>query len=54
MTRLAKVVSAVALIGTIAPPLAFVAGAISLSSMQTWMLMATAAWFVATPFWMDR
>ena len=54
MKLAAKLVSVVALVATIAPPLAFAAGAITLTSMQAWMLAATVAWFIATPVWMDR
>jgi hypothetical protein len=27
---------------------------IDLASAQRWMLLSTLAWFVATPFWMNR
>ena len=54
MKTAAKVVSALALVGTIAPALLFFAGSIELPQMKTWMLVATVAWFVATPLWMDR
>jgi len=50
----AKVVSLVALVGTIAPPLLFFAGRIDLDATKQWMLVATVVWFVATPIWMDR
>jgi hypothetical protein len=54
MKTAAKLVSAVALVGTIAPPLLFFAGALELGPMKAWMLAATVAWFAATPLWMDR
>jgi hypothetical protein len=52
--RAALVVSLVALVGTILPPILFFAGRIDLDSMKSWMLVATVAWFAATPLWMDR
>jgi hypothetical protein len=53
MRALARLVSLVALVGTIVPPL-FFAGRIDLDATKGWMLAATVAWFVATPLWMDR
>jgi hypothetical protein len=54
MRTLAKFVSAAALVGTIAPSLLLFAGVGSLQQMKWWMLIATLAWFAATPVWMDR
>lgn len=54
MSTLAKFVSAAALIGTIAQPILLFAGIVSLDQMKWWMLVATLAWFGATPVWMDR
>ena len=54
MKTVACLISLLSLVGTIAPPVLFFAGSISLASMQSWMLAATIAWFVATPLWMDR
>jgi hypothetical protein len=54
MRTLAKCVSAAALVGTIVPPLLLFAGVVSLEQMKGWMLVATLAWFGATPVWMDR
>jgi hypothetical protein len=54
MRALAQFVSLVALFGTIVPPLLFFAGRIDLDATKGWMLVATVAWFVATPLWMDR
>ena len=54
MRTLAKVISGVALVGTIAPSLLLLAGVVSLDQMKSWMLVATLAWFGATPVWMDR
>jgi hypothetical protein len=54
MRALARFVSLMALVGTIVPPLLFFAGRIDLDATKWWMLAATAAWFAATPLWMDR
>ena len=54
MRTAAKVVSALALAGTIAPAILFFTGAIALEPMKAWMLAATVVWFAATPLWMDR
>jgi|OpeIllAssembly_1097287.scaffolds.fasta_scaffold807750_2 hypothetical protein len=54
MRTLAQLVSAAALVGTIAPSLLLFAGVVSLEQVKWWMLVATIAWFVATPVWMDR
>lgn len=52
MTRAARVVSFVALVATIAPPLLFFADQVTVEAMKAWMLAATVAWFAATPLWM--
>jgi hypothetical protein len=52
--RAARLVSLVALAGTILPPVLFFMGHMELDAMKTWMLVATIAWFAATPVWMDR
>ena len=54
MRTLAKCVSAAALVGTIVPSLLLFAGVVSVEQMKWWMLVATLAWFGATPAWMDR
>ncbi len=54
MRMVARFVSFVALVGTIVPPLLFFAGRVDLDATKAWMLVATVAWFVATPLWMDR
>ena len=54
MRTLAKCVSAAALIGTILPSLLLFAGLVPLEQMKWWMLVATLAWFGATPVWMGR
>jgi hypothetical protein len=50
----ARFVSLVALAGTILPPVLFFAGRMDLDGTKLWMLVATIAWFAATPLWMDR
>jgi hypothetical protein len=52
MTMLLKAVSAAALAATIVPPLVYLRGGMDLDAMKLWMAVATAAWFLATPFWM--
>ncbi len=52
--RIAQIVSAIALVGTIAPAVLYAAGGLPLTPMKAWMLVATAVWFVATPVWMGR
>ena len=54
MKRIARLVSLVALVGTIAPPVMFFYGHMELDIMKGWMLAATVVWFIATPLWMDR
>jgi hypothetical protein len=54
MKRLAQILSAVALVGTLAPACLFFADKLSLAATQQWMLGATILWFVATPMWMEH
>ena len=54
MRAVARVISWLALAGTILPPLLFFADRMTLDQVKLWMLVATVAWFVATPVWMDR
>ncbi len=49
-----QVLSWLALAATLLPSLLFFAGRIDLSQVNTWMLVATIAWFVTTPFWMEH
>jgi hypothetical protein len=51
---IARVVSFVALVCTIAPAVLFFKGQLDLEATKWWMLVATIAWFAATPIWMDR
>jgi len=48
------IVSLLALAGTILPALLFLGGAMQLSQVKTWMLVATITWFVTAPLWMGR
>lgn len=54
MLNLARLISLLALGGTIVPPVLLLAGRLSAASMNGWMFVSAVAWFVATPFWMDR
>ena len=54
MRVLLRIVSCLALLGTIGPPVAYAAGTMQTETMKLWMLVATVAWFAATPFWMGR
>ena len=54
MKRVAQIVSALALAGTLLPPCLMFAGQISLAAMQTALLGAALAWLIATPFWMEH
>jgi hypothetical protein len=50
----ARFVSLVSLVGTILPPVLYFYGRVDLDATKLWMLVATIAWFAATPVWMDR
>lgn len=49
-----RLVSWLALAGTIVPPFLFLQDQITLDQSKLWMLVATVTWFAATPLWMDR
>lgn len=49
MRVLARILGAAALVGTIAPPIAYLNGSISLDVMKWWMLAFTIVWFMAAP-----
>ncbi|MFO0890371.1 MAG: hypothetical protein U0790_14660 [Isosphaeraceae bacterium] len=51
---LAQVVSLVAFAGTILPAMLFFYKVIDLDTVKSAMMVATVAWFVATPLWMGR
>jgi len=54
MKALARSVSAAALLGILVPPLLYLGGRSELGPAQTWMLVATIAWFASAPFWMNE
>ena len=54
MRTVAQLLSWLALFGTLAPAIAFLAGSMTLDAVKTWMLVSTIVWFVTVPFWMDR
>ena len=54
MKPLLKLVSALALVGTIAPPVLFLLGRVDLDATKLWMALSALAWFAATPFWMEQ
>ncbi len=54
MKRVAKLVSFVALAGTLVPPVLFFADKLPLSATQLWMLAAAVVWFATAPFWMEH
>ena len=52
--RILQIISWLSLAGTILPSILFLAGRIDLDDSKQWLLVATLAWFVATPLWMGR
>jgi hypothetical protein len=54
MRQLARIVSVVALAGTILPALLYFTDRLDLVAVKQWMLVSTIVWFIATPQWMDR
>jgi hypothetical protein len=54
MKPAAKIVSWLALAGTILPSLLFFADRMPLDQAKLWMLVSTVAWFAATPLWMEH
>jgi hypothetical protein len=54
MRVLLRAVSGIALVGTIVPPVLFVADVMDLDQVKAWMAVATVVWFAVTPLWMDR
>ena len=52
--RLLQLLSVLALVGVIAPPILFLVGMLPLDRVHFHMMLATALWFAATPFWMGR
>ena len=54
MPRLAKILSYLALVGTIVPAILYLADRVALPALKLAMLIATLVWFVTVPFWMGR
>lgn len=54
MKIIAQIISWIALVGIIAPPVAFLSGSVPLDQVKLWMLIATVCWFVTVPIWMGR
>ncbi len=54
MKTVAQIISWIALLGTLAPAIAYLAGSLSLDAVKTWMLVSTILWFVTVPIWMGR
>jgi hypothetical protein len=54
MRSVLRLVSGVALAGTIVPPVLYFAGTLELDQVKLWMLAATVAWFGTAPFWLGR
>lgn len=50
----AQAISALSLAVTLGGPLAYLTGTLDLDRMKLLLLLATIAWFVATPLWMGR
>ena len=54
MRKILQLLSWIALAATILPSILFLSGRLDLAGVHRWMLIATIAWFVITPFWMER
>jgi len=54
MKRIAQLLSALALVGTLLPPFLFFADGLELAAMHRWLLVAAILWFVTTPLWMEH
>ncbi len=52
MKKLAQLISVLALLATIVPPLLFFTDQLSLERTKAWMLGAMLLWYLSTPFWM--
>ena len=49
-----KIISFLALALTVVPSFLYLNGSVGLDSAKLLMLIATVAWFVASPFWINR
>lgn len=52
MNTLLKILSTLALAVVLVAPLLYLAGGLSIASLQAWLLGATALWFVCAPPWL--
>jgi hypothetical protein len=52
--KILPIVSYLGLALVIAPPIAYLAGALDKSAMSSVMLAGTIVWFGSVPFWMGR
>jgi hypothetical protein len=54
MRTIFPIISWIALAGTIVPALLYLNGSLDLPALKMWMLIATIAWFLTVPLWMER
>jgi hypothetical protein len=53
MRKVLQLVSFLALVGIVIPPILYFRGDLPHDGMTTVMLLASVLWFAATPFWMN-
>ncbi len=54
MKKTAQVLSGISLAMIIVPPCLYFAGNLEIDAAKTWMFVATVAWFVSAPLWMEH
>lgn len=54
MKKLLMIVSILALVMLIAPPIGVFLGKMEIQTSKNWMLAATLLWFATAPFWMGK
>ncbi len=54
MMKMLKTISMLSLLLLILAPVAYLQGRLQLDTTKTWLIVATLAWFVSAPFWMNR
>ncbi len=54
MRPILQIISILALLGTIGPPLIFLVGGMDVDAVKRLMLIATVLWFVVAPFAWER
>ena len=54
MKKVGRIISLLALVGTIVPAVMFFNGRADLADVKSWMLVSTVVWFAITPMWMER